>query len=149
MKFIQDLEGSYRNRYLKYDCIPAIGSGHVLTHAEMTSGKIPISRVITRYRGGLSKALIDAMLQDDINRVLECTAIHVHVGLSENEWTALTSFVYDIGCTAFVSSTLLKKLNDHEWAEIPNEMRRWVTYNGVKVPGMIKRREKEIKKWLS
>jgi hypothetical protein len=71
----------------------------------------------------------------------------VKVPLSENQRAALISFVVNVGSGTFVNSTLLKVLNSGNYAEVPNEMRRWVQANGQLFPGLAQRREKEIEVW--
>ena len=73
------------------------------------------------------------------------SAIHkcVDVPLSQGEYDAFTSLAYNIGMSAFCSSTLVKKLNQRDYAGACQEIRRWVYVKGKKVQGLVNRREKE------
>lgn len=73
------------------------------------------------------------------------SAIHkcVDVPLSQGEYDAFTSLAYNIGTSAFCSSTLVKKLNQRDYAGACEEIRRWVFVKGKKVQGLVNRREKE------
>ena len=73
------------------------------------------------------------------------TAIHkcVDVPLSQGEYDAFTSLAYNIGTSAFCNSTLVKKLNQRDYAGACQEIRRWVYVKGKKVQGLVNRREKE------
>ena len=75
------------------------------------------------------------------------SAIHkcVHVPLSASEYDAFTSLAYNIGSSAFCSSTLVKKLNDGDYEGACAEIKRWVYVKGEVVPGLVKRREKEYR----
>ena len=75
------------------------------------------------------------------------SAIHkcVHVPLSTSEYDAFTSLAYNIGTSAFCSSTLVKKLNAGDYEGACAEIKRWVYVKGQVVPGLVNRREKEYR----
>lgn len=85
---------------------------------------------------------------EDVERLLD--AERYSSALSQGQYDALVSFIFNLGWGKFCSSTLRKKLlcnvND---ATIPNEFRRWVygtdpkTGAKIKLPGLVKRREWE------
>jgi len=88
---------------------------------------------------------------------LECDELHrkdlevadkavlrlVAVPISDNERVAYGSFVLNVGQGAFAKSTLLKKLNAGDHVGACNEMSRWVLDNGVRLNGLVKRRDVE------
>lgn len=78
------------------------------------------------------------------------SAIHkcVHVPLSTSEYDAFTSLAYNIGTSAFCSSTLVKKLNAGDYEGACAEIKRWVYVKGQVVPGLANRREKEYRKCM-
>lgn len=78
------------------------------------------------------------------------SAIHkcVHVPLSTSEYDAFTSLAYNIGTSAFCSSTLVKKLNAGDYEGACAEIKRWVYVKGKVVPGLVNRREKEYRKCM-
>lgn len=78
------------------------------------------------------------------------SAIHkcVHVPLSTSEYDAFTSLAYNIGTSAFCSSTLVKKLNNGDYEGACAEIKRWVYVKGQVVPGLVNRREKEYRKCM-
>lgn len=73
----------------------------------------------------------------------------VTVDLSHEEQAAYTSFTYNVGAAAFQRSTLLRKLNSGDRVGACNELPRWVYAGGVRLPGLIKRREAERELCLS
>lgn len=79
------------------------------------------------------------------------SAIHkcVHVPLSDNEYSSFVSLAYNIGTSAFCSSTLVKKLNARDYKGACAEIKRWVYVNGKKSQGLINRREKEYQTCIS
>jgi GH24 family phage-related lysozyme (muramidase) len=74
-------------------------------------------------------------------------AVHsfVNIKLNQNEYDALVSFVFNIGPTAFVNSTLLKLLNHGaDRKVVAAEFDRWVKAGSDKpVQGLVRRREAE------
>lgn len=78
------------------------------------------------------------------------TAIHkcINVPLSQGEYDAYTSLAYNIGPSAFCSSTLVKKLNQRDYEGACKEIKRWIYVKGRPVQGLINRREAEYKKCM-
>lgn len=67
------------------------------------------------------------------------------LNLSQNQFDALVSFVYNVGTSNFSRSTLLNKIRiGASVDEIKAEFRRWVYASGKVQKGLVKRREKEI-----
>ena len=66
-----------------------------------------------------------------------------------NEYDALTSFAFNVGTTAFCSSTLVKKLNAADYEGACGELRRWVYVKGKKSQGLVNRREKEYRQCIA
>lgn len=73
----------------------------------------------------------------------------VSVDTTKNQIEALKSFVYNVGAGNFQKSTLLKKLNAGDKQGAGEEFRKWIFAGGVKLNGLIKRREEERKLFLS
>lgn len=77
----------------------------------------------------------------------------ITVPLNDNEFAALSFWVFNIGVGAAGSSTLVKKLNAGDYDSVPAQLRRWTktTINGKRVTsnGLIKRRADEVTYWLA
>lgn len=70
--------------------------------------------------------------------------------LSQGQYDALVSFLFNVKYSSYQTSTLRKKLmNNVDDTTIPDEIRRWVygtdpvTKKKIKLPGLVKRREWE------
>ncbi len=74
------------------------------------------------------------------------SGLFYNITLKQNQFDALVSFVYNIGPTAFASSTLLKKakVNPND-KTIELEFNKWVNAGGKKSKGLINRRKAESK----
>lgn len=64
----------------------------------------------------------------------------VTVPLNDNQYSALVSFAFNVGLTAFSKSTLRKKLNAGDYAGAASEFERWNKDNGVVLNGLTRRR---------
>jgi lysozyme len=73
----------------------------------------------------------------------------VKVPLTDNQFSAIVSLVYNIGSGQFQTSTLLRKLNRGDYDGAANEFGRWVYDNGKKLDGLVTRRENERELFLT
>lgn len=90
----------------------------------------------------------EKFLQEDLNEAGAMVNRFVHVPLSQQQFDALASFVFNIGGGAnFQTSTLLKKLNKGQYDDVPEQIMRWnkARVDGVLTPlkGLTRRRTAE------
>lgn len=84
-------------------------------------------------------------LRGDIETVQNQLARLVTVWLTQYEYTALVSLVYNIGAGNFARSTLLKKLNREDYTGAAAEFKKWRLVQGRIVRGLqIRRRVEEM-----
>ena len=88
----------------------------------------------------LSRAMVD--IQKFEGAVKSC----VQVPLTQGEYDAYISLSYNIGSSAFCGSTLVKRLNQGEYALACQEILRWNRFQGKELAGLTKRREEEYLK---
>ena len=91
----------------------------------------------------------DEWLQQESNEVAFGILSVTQVPLSENQLTALVSFVYNVGLTAYINSTLLKMLNQSNYQGAADQLLRWCKDNGKEVKGLLNRRKDERELFLS
>jgi lysozyme len=63
--------------------------------------------------------------------------------LKQNEFDALVSWVFNLGPSNLSSSTLLNRLNNKMWDDVPNQIKRWNKAGGEVKQGLVRRREAE------
>lgn len=83
------------------------------------------------------------LLRRDLNEAERCVNSYVSVKLNQNQFDALVSFVFNVGCPAFRGSTLLRRLHAGEIEKIPFELNKWIYDNGKVLNGLIRRRATE------
>lgn len=65
--------------------------------------------------------------------------------LPDGTYAAILSFAYNVGTNAFCQSTLKRKLDKGDIKGACAELPRWVKAKGVRLPGLVNRREAERK----
>ena len=159
---LKKMEGTEPYIYTCSAGAQTIGVGHKLTRVEMDTGTIVIDGKEVRWIVGLTKEQIDSLLRKDLEWVELAINDSVRVPLTDNQFDALVAFTFNVGAAAFKGSTLLKKLNKGDYLSVPDELRRWnkitvrhvkddgtITYIKKISPGLVNRRESEVKMWLT
>ncbi len=134
-EFIIEQEGSHLTAYQDGGGVWTIGYGNTFNY----DLNRPVRRgdTITEYQA--IKYLRIAANQAT-NDVLDL----VDVPLNQNQLDSLTSFVFNIGRKQFITSTLLRKLNQgRPKTEVAEEFLKWTYDNGVFIPGLLARRKRE------
>ena len=91
----------------------------------------------------------DAWLEEDLTKAAKQTLALVKVPLTDNQLAALTDFVFNLGPVNFKTSTLRQVVNEGRHDQVPAQLARWVYSRGVKLPGLVRRREAEKELYLS
>lgn len=114
-----------------------IGYGH-LVHRGPCNGSEP-----AEFRAGITKARALQLLQEDAGTAAAAINRSVAVPLSQHQFDALVSFVFNVGTGAFAESTLLKRLNQGDYDAVPGELDKWVNAGGKRLQGLVNRRAAE------
>jgi lysozyme len=67
---------------------------------------------------------------------------------TQNQFDALTDFVFNLGAGALAGSTLLQKHNHGDFAGAAAEFGKWVFCRGTVLPGLVRRRAAEAHLYL-
>jgi GH24 family phage-related lysozyme (muramidase) len=133
---ITDFEGFESKPYLDIVGVPTIGYG---------STRYPSGKRVTINDPAISEGQAIALLQATLVEYENGVNQLAKVPLTQNQFDALTSFAYNLGVTAFASSTLLKKLNAKDYVGAANEFPKWNKAGGKVVAGLTRRRLAEQK----
>lgn len=95
--------------------------------------------------------------QATAERLLKCGLVQYEQGVNQlvkvivtqGQFDALVSFAYNLGLRSLSTSTLLRKLNAGDRQGAADEFGKWVNAGGVRLNGLVKRREAERKLFLS
>ena len=91
----------------------------------------------------ISKDQAEEMLVEELHEYENYVNEYVNVALSQNQFDALVSWVYNLGPANLKASTMLKVLNDGKYEDVPYQMKRWNKAGGKVLDGLVRRREAE------
>jgi lysozyme len=85
----------------------------------------------------------EALLAKDLKEREDIIRKYVKVPLTSNQFSALVSFVFNVGEANFATSTLLKRLNAGDYVGASEELRKWINVNKKPLKGLVRRRAAE------
>ena len=91
----------------------------------------------------ITQAQADALLAQDLARFEQGVTALVKVPLNDNQFAALVSFSYNLGLGNLQQSTLLRLLNQGDYAGAAAQFPRWDRAGGHEVAGLLTRRKAE------
>jgi len=91
----------------------------------------------------ITKEDAEEMLVEELHEYESYINDFVTAPLSQNQFDALVSWVYNLGPANLKASTMLKVLNAGEYEDVPAQMKRWNKAGGKVLEGLIRRREAE------
>lgn len=101
----------------------------------------------------VTEAEAEALLREDIAEAERAVNRLVRVPLTQGQFDALVSWVYNFGADSLRRSTLLKRINAQEWEAVPGEWMRWVNARDPatgklrRMQGLVNRRSAELGLW--
>jgi len=128
LKLVKEFEGLRLKAYRCPAGVLTIGYGH--------TGGVREGQVIT-------EAEAEELLKKDLLIFERGVKNYVKVPLTDNQFSALVSFAYNVGLGAFGKSTLLRKINSRDYNGAAAEFARWNRGGGKILPGLVRRREAE------
>ena len=136
MNLIKQMEGFRSKAYQDGSGIMTIGYGHAL---------LPLERL-----DSITQAQAESLLRQDLEHAEQCVHTLIPYPLSENQFDALVSLIFNIGCPAFKQSHIYVKLKNKDFSGAVQYWRRWVhAGNGRRLLGLAYRRKQEISLFVS
>lgn len=132
---IKHYEGFSAKPYICAGGYPTIGYGHLIKKGEHFD---------TLTRGEAAE-----LLKQDVAFAERSVLRLIERPLTDNQFAALVSFVFNLGGGALQASTLRKKVNAGLDNEVPAQFMRWIYAGGRKLKGLERRREAEAELYAS
>lgn len=128
VSLIKDFEGLELTAYKDIVGVWTIGYGHTKT---------------ARPGMSITKDEAEGLLRDDLAWVEDTINTNVKIELTQDQYDALASFIYNVGAGAFKRSTMLRKLNAGDVVGAAAEFKRWNKAGGKAIRGLTRRRKAE------
>jgi lysozyme len=132
VELIKHFEGCRLEAYLCPAGIWTIGYGHTLDVKEGDR---------------VDQEAAEAFLIEDLEEFEDHVQRLVEVDLSQDQFDALVSWTFNLGYGNLAASTLLARLNDGLYDEVPEQIKRWTRAGGRVLEGLVKRRNAEAALW--
>jgi lysozyme len=133
LDFIKKHEGLRLKVYIDAVGMPTVGYGHADKELKVGSA--------------ITQEIADHLLEIDCAVAENCINDKVTVPLNQNQFDALCSFIFNVGCWNFQTSTLSRLLNMGEYGKATLQFLRWnkgrVNGKMVELPGLTIRRKDE------
>lgn len=94
-----------------------------------------------------TQAQADRWFIQDLQNVCSALTRLITVSVNDNQFSALSSWAYNVGIGNVEDSTLLKLLNAGKYDLVPFQLARWNHVGGIISDGLTKRRADEIDLW--
>ena len=134
---IKSNEGFRAEAYICPAGVPTIGYGTT----RINGNPVTLGTKITTDEA-------DQFLEEDLKVFEDAINGNVLVKLTQNQFDALVSFVYNVGIGNFKNSTLLKKLNSGDYLGASDEFLKWNKGGGKVLSGLTNRRRTEQQLFL-
>jgi lysozyme len=134
INFIKKFEGFSSKVYVCPAGVKTIGYGHVLN--------------IKEHFDVITEEIAEQLLTKDIYQAQQVVLRNIYTDLTQEQFSALTSFTFNLGFAALQRSTLRQKINRNEHFQVPKELMRWVCSCGKIMPGLVRRREAEAELYM-
>jgi lysozyme len=138
IELIRRFEGLRKDVYRCSANVLTVGWGHALTTKEKN---------IYKFGHEVAQIQIDKWFSEDVAKAEKIVNNWVAVPLTQGQFDALVSFVFNLGADNFKRSTLLKELNKGNHLEAAEELLRWNKTRSKGrmriLPGLVARRKAE------
>ena len=144
LDLIKQFEGFKDFVYICPAGLPTIGYGHVID---------PKLLALTKVSLRMTKEKAEQILKNDVKEAEDAINSSVKVNISQGQFDALISLIYNWGAYNFKISNGLRKLNAGNYNEAADEffgkVRGVVSVNGKFSNGLYRRRQAELALWQS
>ena len=134
LALIREFEGFRSKPYLCPAGVPTIGYGSTY-YAD--------GRPVKMTDAPITEAQAQELLQATLTKYEDCVNGAVKMPINQNQFDALVSFTYNVGCSALRNSTLLRLFNQGYAGAAAEQFAKWNRGGGRVLPGLVARRAAE------
>lgn len=140
LKLLMEWEGVRLRPYKDAAGLLTVGCGHLIQKTDKLSYPLTTTQALD-------------LLAADVTRFETAVASSAHppppITLNQDQFDALVIFAFNVGVSAFKTSSALKAINTGDLAAVPDKLMMWVKAGGKFCQGLANRRKKEIALWES
>ena len=129
IELIKKFEGCRLETYLCSANVLTIGYGH--TGSDVAEGQ------------EISQECAEQILKEDLEEFELYVNTLVDAELNQSQFDALVAWTFNLGPSNLKTSTLLKRLNENNFDDVPYQIKRWNKAGGKVLDGLVRRREAE------
>lgn len=118
LAFLSGEEGCVLHPYNDSQRNATIGVGHLIHLG-------PVTAADNRRYAHFTRSDAIALLRSDVAKVEATIRAHVHVGLNQHQFDALVSLGFNIGTGGLARSTVVRRLNAHDYRGAANAILMW------------------------
>jgi lysozyme len=137
LNLIKEFEGLRLQPYNDSVNFCTVGYGHLIRRSPVTPQDLPITQ-----------EQADAYLVDDLEWAEAAVTRYVKVPLTENEFSALVAWTYNLGPGTLASSQVLTLINQGLLERATFHMVLYDKAGGKTLPGLTRRRQAEVALFL-
>ena len=95
----------------------------------------------------ITEEYAEELLKQDLKRFEQAVGRIIKVSLTQNEYDAIVSFTFNVGASALEHSTFARRMNsgDNKVDCFKEEFPKWTRGGTDVLPGLVRRREAEVK----
>ena len=134
IEMVKSFEGLALRPYVCAGGVNSVGYGATVSR---TGGPIDLDME------PITEAEAEALLIRDLESSQGWVSRLIKTALTENQYSALTSFTFNVGAGALQRSTLRMKLNRGEFQNAADEFPKWRIAGGRILAGLVRRRAAE------
>jgi lysozyme len=134
LDLIKKSEGFRNHQYLDVAGYATIGYGHRVIPPEA-------------FPNGITVEQGTEILANDVKQAERAVNKLAHVPLTQGQYDALVDFCFNVGPVKLAASTLLKELNDSQYAHAGLQLLRWDYAAGTPNASLRARRTAELQLW--
>lgn len=124
-------------------------AGQIARGAGLSGAAARAFAVANRELVDLARARGLALLARTVEPYAQAVRAAVRVPLNQKQFDALVSLAYSIGAGAFAGSTVVRRLNEGDYAGAADAVRMWNKSGGEVLQGLVNRRDAEIRQFNS
>ena len=139
MELIKHYEGWRESPYLCSAARPTIGYGSTWDRH---------GNAVTLDHPDITEKQGEYLLQREVRHSEEAIKRLITAELTQNMFSSLCSFIYNVGSGNFQKSTLRMKLNRGQYESAADEFPKWRKAGGRVIKGLVRRRKQERELFL-